>query len=169
MALPYQPWQAWQHHGNKDLSTGRQTRHCIKGSSPAFAPLIKRHRGGAEQNGVIARLRISVGVLLLRNQNYPGSESRARMPALVQIGLDSAYFQTQYTEQPSCGLQARVGPARSGLAFAAPRGRVPNGNGASVPLSLSGTGTLGTMPDTGHKNMARLRSSTMTWHGWAPP
>ena len=77
------------------------------------------------------------GFLLLRNQNYPGSESRARMPVLVQVGLDSAYFQTQHKEQPSCGLQARVGPARSGLAFAAPRGRVPSGNGASVPLSLA--------------------------------
>ena len=58
------------------------------------------------------------------------------MPVLVQVGLDSAYFQTQNTEQPSCGLQARVGAARSGLAFAAPRGRVPSGKGASVPLSL---------------------------------
>ena len=76
------------------------------------------------------------GFLLLRNQNYPGSESRARMPVLVQIGLDSAYFLTQYTEQPSCSLQARVGPARLSLAFTAPRGRVPSGNGASIQLSL---------------------------------
>ena len=30
----------------------------------------------------------------------------------------------------------RVGPARSGLAFAAPCGRVPGGNGTSIPLSL---------------------------------
>ena len=32
------------------------------------------------------------------------------MPALVQVGLDSAYFQTRYTKQPSCSLQAWVGP-----------------------------------------------------------
>ena len=93
-------------------------------------------QSNSEQNGVIACLRISVGVLLLRNQNYLGSESRARMPVLVQVGLDSAYFETQYTEQPSCSLQAWVGPMRSGLAFAAPRGRVLRGNGTSVLLSL---------------------------------
>ena len=27
----------------------------------------------------------------------------------MQVGLDSAYFQAQYTKHPSCGLQARVG------------------------------------------------------------
>ena len=77
------------------------------------------------------------GVLLLRNPNYPGSESRARIPALVQVRLDSAYFQAQYTEHPSCGLQARVGPARSSLAIRAPRRREPSRNSASVPISHS--------------------------------
>ena len=53
------------------------------------------------KNGVIARLRISAGVLLFKkNQNYPGSESRARMLVLVQVGPDPAYFQTQYTKHP---------------------------------------------------------------------
>ena len=51
-------------------------------------------------------------VLLLRNQNCPGSQSRARMPALVQVGLDSAYFQTQYTKHPSCCLQLGPGWTR---------------------------------------------------------
>ena len=37
------------------------------------------------------------------------------MSVLVQVGLDSAYLRTQYTKQASCGLQARVGPARLGL------------------------------------------------------
>ena len=108
-------------------STGREARCCIKGPSPAFARIIGRHRGGAEQNGVF---------IIKKPELYPGSESRARMSVLVQVGLDSACFQAQYTEQPSCGLQARAGPARSGLAFAAPGGRVPSGNGASVPLLL---------------------------------
>ena len=86
----------------------------------------------------------SLGLLLLRNQNYAGSESRARMPALVQVGLDSACFQTQYTKHPSCGLQARVGPARSSLAATAPRGWEPSRNGtpsSDFPLlSLEGGG-----------------------------
>jgi hypothetical protein len=77
------------------------------------------------------------GCLLLRNQNYSGSESRARMPALVQVGLDSAYFQTQCMKHPSCGLQARVGPARSSLTATAPHGREPSRNGAPVPTSHS--------------------------------
>ena len=73
---------------------------------------------------------------IIRSQIFPGSESRARMPVLVQVGLDLAYFQTQYTKQPSCGLQARVGSARLGLTFAEPCGRMLSGSSASVPLSL---------------------------------
>ena len=34
------------------------------------------------------------------------AQSRARMPVLVQVSLDLAYFQTHYTRQPSCSLQA---------------------------------------------------------------
>ena len=94
------------------------------------------------QWSVIAGLFVNMRVYYLRNQIFPGSESRARMPFLVQVGPDSAYFQTQYMKQPSCGLQAGVGPARSGLAFVAPRGRVTSGNGASVPLSLKQTGDV---------------------------
>ena len=51
---------------------------------------------------------------LLRNRIFPGSESRARAPVLEQVGLDPAYFQTQCMKQPSCGLQARVGPCEVG-------------------------------------------------------
>ena len=38
------------------------------------------------------------------------AQSSARMPVLVQVSLDLAYFQTHYTKQPSCGLQAPLPP-----------------------------------------------------------
>ena len=72
---------------------------------------------------------------ICRNQNCPGSESRVRMPVLVQVGLDSAYFQAQYTKHLSCSLQARVGPTRSSLAATAPHRRELSRNGAPVSNS----------------------------------
>ena len=62
------------------------------------------------------------------NQNFLGSESRASIFVLLQVGLDSAHVRidlskAQNTKQPICGLQARVGPARSGLVFTALCGR----------------------------------------------
>ena len=50
-------------------------------------------------------------VLLLGNWIFPGSQSRAWVPILVQAGLDSACLQAQYTKQPSCSPLAWVGPA----------------------------------------------------------
>ena len=102
------------------------------GSTPRATRARQLFLDLAEQYGGIARWVL----LLLRNQNFPGSESRARLPVPVQVGLDSAHFQTQYTKRPSCGLQARVGPARSSLAVPAPHGRKPRGNGASIPLAF---------------------------------
>ena len=73
--------------------------------------------------------------LLVRNQIFPGSESRARVPVLAQAVLYSAYFQTQYAKQPSCGLQAR---GRPGLAFVAPPRRVPGPAFCSTPSPAPG-------------------------------
>ena len=52
------------------------------------------------------------------------------------MGLDSAYFQAQYTEQSSGSLQAWVGPMKAGLAFTAPCGCVLSGSSTSVLLLL---------------------------------
>ena len=54
----------------------------------------------------------------------------------MQVALDSAYFQTQYTEQSSGSLQAWVGPMKAGLIFTAPCGCVLSGSSTSVPLLL---------------------------------
>ena len=66
---------------------------------------------------MIACLRMFVVffILFLRPK-VSGSESRARVPVLVQVGLDSAQFRRQSRlnkKQPLCSLKARVGPARS--------------------------------------------------------
>ena len=52
------------------------------------------------------------------------------------MGLDSAYFQTQYTEQSSSSLQAWVGPMKAGLTFTVSCGCVLSGSSTSVPLLL---------------------------------
>ena len=98
---------------------------------------------GRGQNGLVRVLCLCAilfapGILFKRKRGEICIGARLPFPArcLVQVGLDSAYLRTQYMKQASCGLQARVGPARLGLAFAAPHRHIPRGNSASVPLSF---------------------------------